>query len=179
MIWAVTTGWMWARALGQLLADSGYFSDARGAAQAAVKVMAGAELGFPPIQSMMGVYIVKGKVTLSANLMAAAIKRHPAYTFRVKEHTNDRCVIDFIENGEVIGTSEFSMEDAQKANLTGLSYVAQVVPEEHAVRPCPEQRRQVVLPGRVRRPRSTRPTSWARWWMGRRASSATSRRNAR
>jgi hypothetical protein len=36
---------------------------------------------------MMGVYIVKGKVTLSANLMAAAIKRHPNYTFRVKEHT--------------------------------------------------------------------------------------------
>jgi hypothetical protein len=105
--------------LGQLLADSGYFSDAKGAAQAAVKVMAGQELGFPPVQSMMGVYIVKGKVTLSANLMAAAIKRHPNYTFRVKEHTTDRCVIDFIENGEVIGTSDFSIEDAKNAGLTG------------------------------------------------------------
>jgi hypothetical protein len=105
-------------ALGQVLAESGFFQDSRGAAQAAVKVMAGAELGFGPVTSMTGVYIVKGRVTVSANLMAAAIKRHPSYTFRVKVHTDDECVIDFIEDGEVIGTSSFSMDDAKKAGLT-------------------------------------------------------------
>jgi hypothetical protein len=81
--------------------------------------MAGQELGFGPIASMTGIYIVKGRVTLSANLMAAAIKRHPHYTFRVKEHTAQVCTIDFIEDGEVIGTSTFSMQDAQDAGLAG------------------------------------------------------------
>lgn len=104
-------------ALGQVLADSGFFQDSRGAAQAAVKVMAGAELGFGPVTSMTGIYIVKGRVTVSANLMAAAIKRHPSYTYRVREHTETVCVIDFIEDGEVAGTSSFSIEDAKKASL--------------------------------------------------------------
>jgi len=106
-------------ALGQVLAASGFFQDSKGAAQAAVKVMAGAELGFGPVASMTGVYIVKGRVTISANLMAAAIKRHPAYTYRVREHSEESCVIDFIEDGEVIGTSAFSMADATKAGLAG------------------------------------------------------------
>lgn len=105
--------------LGNVLAASGFFADSRGGAQAAVKVMAGQELGFGPIASMTGIYIVKGRVTLSANLMAAAIKRHPSYTFRVTEHTNAVCTIDFIEDGQVIGTSTFSMDDAKAAGLAG------------------------------------------------------------
>lgn len=105
--------------LGNVLAASGFFSDSKQGAQAAVKVMAGQELGFGPIASMTGIYIVKGRVTLSANLMGAAIKRHPNYTFRVTEHTATNCVIEFIENGEVIGTSAFSMDDAKAAGLSG------------------------------------------------------------
>ena len=105
--------------LGNVLAASGFFADSKEGAQAAVKVMAGQELGFGPIASMTGIYIVKGRVTLSANLMAAAIKRHPAYTFRVKEHTAEVCTIDFLEDGEVIGTSSFSMDDAKAAGLAG------------------------------------------------------------
>lgn len=50
--------------LGNILAASGYFSDAREMAQAAVKVMAGQELGIPPVASMMGINIIKGKVAL-------------------------------------------------------------------------------------------------------------------
>lgn len=104
--------------LGRLLGASGFFGDARDAAQAAVKVMAGRELGFPAIAAMTGVHIIKGKVTLSANLMAAAIKRHPAYTYRILEHTDDRCVIAFFENGEAIGESSYTIADAQRAGLT-------------------------------------------------------------
>lgn len=103
--------------VGKVLAESGFFQDSRGAAQAAVKVMAGAELGFGPVASMTGVNIIKGRVTLSANLMAAAIKRHPNYTYRITEHTAERCAISFIESGEVVGESSFSMDDAKAAGL--------------------------------------------------------------
>jgi hypothetical protein len=110
--------------LGNILAQSGFFADSRGAAQAAVKVMAGQELGFGPVASMTGIYIVKGRVTLSANLMAAAIQRSQ-YAFRVREHTAESCVIDFYgpkldgPGMEKLGTSAFSMQDAQQAGLAG------------------------------------------------------------
>lgn len=109
--------------LGRLLAASGYFSDARDAAQAVVKVLAGAELGFGPIQSMTGVFIVKGRVTLSANLVAAAIKRHPAYDYRVRQHTADVCEVEFFgpttsgTGRESLGSVEFSMDMAKRAGL--------------------------------------------------------------
>jgi len=108
--------------LGDVLAKSGYFSDAKGAAQAVVKVLAGQELGFGPIASMTGVYIVKGKVSLSANLMAAAIKRSGRYTYKVKTLTEQACALRFLErNGtawEDLGESGFTIEDAKKAGLT-------------------------------------------------------------
>lgn len=105
--------------LGNVLAQSGFFQDSRDAAQAAVKVMAGAELGFGPVASMTGIYIVKGRVTLSANLMAAAIKAHPKYTYRIKTHTGTECSIEFFEEGESIGVSTFTMDDAKTAGLAG------------------------------------------------------------
>jgi hypothetical protein len=110
--------------LGDVLVKSGFFADSKDAAQAAVKVMAGAELGFGPIASMTGIHIIKNKVSLSANLMAAAIKRHPRYDFRVHDGhpTDTECAIDFFEDGRQVGTSTFTMDDAKKANLTGGNY---------------------------------------------------------
>lgn len=102
--------------LGTVLARSGYFQDARDAAQAVVKVLAGQELGFGPIASMTGIYIVKGRVSLSANLIAASVKRGK-YNYRVIELSDTACKIDFYEGKEKIGESAFSMEDAKAAGL--------------------------------------------------------------
>lgn len=99
--------------------QSGYFRDARSASQAMTKILAGQELGFGPMASMQGVYIVEGKGTpsLSANLIAAAVKRTGKYNYRIREHTNDCCRIEFFEAGESVGCSEFSMADAAAAGL--------------------------------------------------------------
>ena len=105
--------------LGEVLAQSGFFTDSRGAAQAVVKVLAGQELGFGPVASMTGINIIKGRVTLSANLLAAAVKRSGKYSYRIIEHTDKACEIEFTENGEVIGRSRFTMEDAKNAQLNG------------------------------------------------------------
>lgn len=104
-------------ALGQIFAQSGYFSDARDAAQAVVKIMAGRELGLPPIASMTGINIIKGKVSLSATVMAAVLRRNPLYDYRVREHTDDLCKIEFFYKGESLGISKFDKGDAQKAGL--------------------------------------------------------------
>jgi len=114
--------------LGDMLAKSGYFADARDAAQCVVKVLAGRELGFGPVASMTGVYIVKGKVSLSANLMAAAVRRSGRYTFKVNTLTPTNCEIEFFEvmggKRESLGVSAFTLADAQKAGTQNLDKFA-------------------------------------------------------
>ena len=101
--------------LSAMLAKSGYFSDSREAAQCGVKVLAGLELGFPTIASMCGIHIINGKPTLGAHLMAAAVKRSGKYNYRVTQHDNNGCTLAFYENGEVIGESSFTKQDAAAA----------------------------------------------------------------
>lgn len=107
--------------LGKVLAQSGYFSDAREAAQAVVKVLAGQELGIGPIASMTGISIIKGQVTLGANLMAGIIKSQEKYDYKINEHTIHVCSIEYFQNGKSIGVSTFAMSDAKQAGLMSKS----------------------------------------------------------
>ena len=107
--------------LGSVLAKSGYFQDSRDAAQAVVKVLAGQELGISPIASMTGIFIVKQRVTLSANLIAAVIKRaKPRYDYRVRDFTDKVCTLEFFEDKESVGVSTFTAEDARKAGTQNM-----------------------------------------------------------
>lgn len=104
-----------------MLAKSGFFSDARDAAKCGVKVLAGLESGFGAFASMTGIHLIQGKPTFGANLMAIAIKRSGRYNYRVLEHTDEVCRIAFYElwGGEwqEVGQSSFSVEDAKRAGL--------------------------------------------------------------
>lgn len=107
--------------LGEIMWKSGYWQDTRSQAQAIVKILAGAELEFGPITSMNGINIIEGKTSLSANLVGAAIQRSGRYRYRVVEHDDKHCVIDFFElvggQREKLGTSSFNMDDAKAAGL--------------------------------------------------------------
>lgn len=105
---------------GNAMVASGYFKDAGKISQAIVKIQAGAEIGLPPFASMSGIHIIQGKPVLGANLLATLIKNDPRYDYRIKTLTNDGCVIDFYENGEIVGQSIFTLEDAQKAKSKNL-----------------------------------------------------------
>lgn len=110
--------------LGDVLAQSGYFADARQAAQAIVKVMAGRELGFGPIASMTGIHIIQGRPAIGADLMAKAVKRSGRYNYQVAELTDEACNIEFFEKSndawQPIGTSRFTKADAAKAKTKNL-----------------------------------------------------------
>jgi hypothetical protein len=105
--------------LGKILAQSGFFSDAREASQAVVKVLAGRELGFGPIASMTGVNIIQGKPAIGANLMAAKVKGSGKYNYREVELTDEACELAFYEGGKEIGRSRFTLVDADRAGLKG------------------------------------------------------------
>ena len=102
------------------MARSGFFADARQAAQAIVKILAGQELGFGPFASMTGVYIIQGRPALSANIMAASVKKSGRYNFRVIELTDQRCELAFFEAGQEVGRSVFTLDDARKAQTKNL-----------------------------------------------------------
>ena len=106
--------------LGEVFARSGYFTDAKDASQAIVKIIAGSEIGIGAMASMTGFHIVNGKPVLAANLIASLIKnKKSGYNYRVLEMDDTVCEIEFFENGEPIGKSKFSMDDARTAGITG------------------------------------------------------------
>lgn len=107
--------------LGGVLKNSGFFDDVKSEAQAIVKVMAGAEMGVGPIAAMAGIHVIKGKVTVGANLIAAAIKRSGRYDYRVIEMSNTACEIQFYEQGQKVGVSRFTDADAKAAGTQNMN----------------------------------------------------------
>lgn len=106
--------------IGETFYKSGMFQDIKSAQQAVVKIMAGAEMGISPFQAMSGIHIIQGKPTIGAGLMASRVKASGKYNYKVTEMSDKVCTIDFIENGQSIGTSSFTIEDAKKAGTKNL-----------------------------------------------------------
>ena len=112
--------------VGKMLALSGYF-DAKGnsdmaIAQVCTKVLAGREMGYGPFASVQGIHIIQGKPSISANLMAAAVKGSGRYDYRVRNMSDDAVSIEFFEvaNGkrESLGVSSYTLKEAGAAGLT-------------------------------------------------------------
>jgi hypothetical protein len=115
----VSLMWRW----GKMMSASGFFNDARGAAQAAVKIQAGHELGLPPGVSMRNVYFFDGKLSLATAIMTAKVNQSPDYEFEVVETTDDVCRIEWWKKSKRTGTwrqledSKFDNADVKKAGL--------------------------------------------------------------
>jgi hypothetical protein len=107
----------------EAMSRSGFFKEARDIDKAITLALVGQELGIGPATAIRGIHIIEGKTSLSSNLMAAQIKGSGKYTYRVRENTSKVCRIEFFEmvagKSESIGTSEFTIEEAQQANLMG------------------------------------------------------------
>lgn len=115
--------------IGKAFAESGMFPDIKTAAQAVVKIQAGAEMGIPPFAAMSGIHIIQGKPTVGAGLMAANVKGSGKYDYRVTESTEKICTIKFYQRAvdkdaktvfDEIGTSTFTIEDAKKAGTKNI-----------------------------------------------------------
>jgi hypothetical protein len=110
------------RELGQLLVASRFFKDAGDIAPAITKILLGRELGLAPMASMLEIHVIEGKPSIGSHLIAKGIKRSKRYDYRVLEHTDEKCRIQFLErqeNGtkEELGVFEYTIGDAKKAGL--------------------------------------------------------------
>ena len=84
----------------------------------------GHELGLSPMVAVNNIAVINGKPTLSADIMAAVAKRSPEYggiEWIKNSETEAECKITrILTNGKTESiTSHFTIEDAQKAGLTG------------------------------------------------------------
>lgn len=87
--------------------------------QAVAIMLKGRELRVPPMYALSNIVIVKGKPTVSAEMMLALIYRdHGKKAIRVKESTNERCTVEYRLDGWE-GTSEytFTIADAKLAGI--------------------------------------------------------------
>lgn len=101
---------------------SGMFGrDMERISQGITKIMAGQELGMAPFASMRAIHIIDGNATLSANTMAAMVKRSNRYDYVVKEKSTERCEIEFYEvrdgKRSKVGVETFDKSEAQAAGL--------------------------------------------------------------
>ncbi|GAA1053943.1 hypothetical protein [Dietzia natronolimnaea] len=103
-------------------------SQAQQVYQAGVKIIAGVEFGIQPFAAIRGINIINGNAEMSANLMAAKVKKHPKYDYRVKQWDTTGCVITFFEipypgaprdQWDELGDSSFNEDDAKAAGLLG------------------------------------------------------------
>src|SRR5512139_1417429 len=80
---------------------SGYFQDASDVSKAVVKIMAGREIGFGPFASMTNIYIIQGRPSMGANLMASAVKSNPKYDYRIRKLNDAACDIEFFQKNGI------------------------------------------------------------------------------
>lgn len=106
--------------MSKLFFDSKMFADLTSAAQAGVKILAGAELGIAPFNSISGIHIIKGKPVIGAGIMASMVDKHPDYDYEVLQQTDKVCEIKFLKNGKVRGISKFTEDDAKKAGTQNM-----------------------------------------------------------
>lgn len=85
---------------------------------AVAKVLAGQELGIGPMAAIRGFHMIKGKPSISGELVATLIKRSGRYDFRSKVE-GDRATVTIYDRGEALDPVTFTIEDAKTAGLTG------------------------------------------------------------
>jgi hypothetical protein len=98
--------------------ESGMFRDIKAVTQAAVKAQVAMELGISPMLGLTAIHIVEGRPTLSAQMLAALMKR-AGYSWRIVTHTEAECRLEIRFNGESLGESGFTVEEAKSAGLLG------------------------------------------------------------
>ena len=105
---------------GKMFAESGVFPDVKSAAQGAVKILAGREVGLSPMQAINSFYFVNGKLGMMTQAMAALIKKSGKYDYQITTQTIEGCTIAFFKvNGDKVklGESTFDKKMAAAAGI--------------------------------------------------------------
>lgn len=105
--------------------------------QAANKIIRGAELGFSAAYSCDNIHYMGEKTSISARAYGRLIKRRsPEYDYEIVERSKERATVQFLRNGEIIGTHTYTFEKAKNAGYTGRNKNWQTNPENMCFARC-------------------------------------------
>lgn len=90
----------------------------RNEGEIAAVVLAGRELGIPPMAAIRSIKLIKGNVTLDASMQLALMVRAGCKVRWIADGTAGRAELELTRPGQAPYTSHYSLEDAQKAGLT-------------------------------------------------------------
>jgi len=126
------------RQVGEIMFQSGMFRDLKSVQQAMVKLLAGAELGYGPFQSLRAFHVIEGKPVETSGEITARIKRSGKYRLesyfidatgthldpiKTKASETNACVVRIFERLDggwhELEPTVFAKEDAAQAGLLG------------------------------------------------------------
>jgi len=85
--------------------------------ETAVKLIFCLENQLPLSTANTGLYLVNGRLGVMGNVIAAKLRQHPHYDYRIVSLTDIGCIIAILRDGDEIGQTIFDKEDAERANL--------------------------------------------------------------
>lgn len=89
--------------------------------EAAIKLLFCFENGLALTSANTGLYIVNGKMAVQSNIIAAQLRRHPDYDYKIARLDDEGCTIQILRRHgaqlEVEGEASFTKEDAIKAGM--------------------------------------------------------------
>jgi hypothetical protein len=90
-------------------------------------VLYGRDLGLSPMQSIQGIYVVKGKPQLASQTWTALARRH-GHKVRIIESTDDLCTVQITrrDDPDYPHTETFTIEQALKAGLCSRNAEGQI-----------------------------------------------------
>jgi hypothetical protein len=89
--------------VGEIIFRSNAVDGIRNAHQAVVKIIAGMELGFGPLASVMNVHFIEGKPSIGAHLRAALVKASDKYDYEIIQNDPTVCELAFYERSLTSG----------------------------------------------------------------------------
>lgn len=98
--------------------SSGFFKDLNSLSKAITKALIGSQMGMNAIQAINGLVVVEGKVSLDSHAVRSRCI-DAGYNIKVIVSTAKECKLEWSKADEVLGTSEFTWEDAVRTGLAG------------------------------------------------------------
>ena len=93
------------QSVAEVFMASGMFQDVKDVSQAMVKIMAGQEIGLPPVASLRSIDLIEGQIQVRSHAIAALINK-AGYDYLVIESTEKRCEIQyFLREGKQAKTA--------------------------------------------------------------------------
>ena len=80
-------------------------------------ILAGRELGLPPMVALRSVHLIKGKVVLAADVQLGLMRRAGVRVRWLKDGTDGEAVLELTRTGDAPHVQRFTMEMAKQAGL--------------------------------------------------------------